>query len=139
MLTLAKIKWVVTAAGAVVALILSIITQLKEVRDPRTKPAYTELAKQVEQVSKDLQTSTTRLESEVSAIKIYSLGYLDGLKQMQAALPPPKSGSTQKEQLQKVIDSVKQFKKLEPQATPKALTPLRRPKPWDSIEAVKKD
>jgi hypothetical protein len=74
--TLAKCKGAAVIITAVTGLVLGVLNHFREVRDPRVKDSYTELSKQVQLVSKDVQKLDEAMrhqQEQIDALMGYAL------------------------------------------------------------------
>lgn len=114
-----KCKGIAVVVAAVSGLILGLLNWFKEVRDPNVKVGYQELAKQVENVSGDVQklAATVRVQAEeISTIQNWIINERD----KRGALPGPA--------VTKILKTIKAAKPAPP------APPTRKPAPWTQVQ-----
>lgn len=121
-----KCKGYAVLITALTGLVLGVLNWFKEVRDPRVKTGYQELAKQVESLSGDVQKLATAVRTqgeEVAAIQNWIITERD----KRSAAPGPA--------VAKIMKTVKARKPTPPPP------PSRKPATWDKVQqtAVKGD
>jgi hypothetical protein len=118
-----KCKGVATILAAITALVLGILNWFKDVRDPRVKVGYQELAKQVENLSGDTQklSKVVRQQAEeISTIQNWIIRESAAI----GALP----GSS----VTKILKSTKMSR------LPITAPPARKPVAWDVLQGLQK-
>lgn len=118
----AKCKGAAVLITALTGLVLGILNWFKEVRDPNVKIGYQELAKQVEGLSRDVQTLASSMRTQAEEISTIQ-NWIIKERDVRGALPGPA--------VTKILKAVKVNKPLPPAPPP------RKPARWDQLQQTK--